>query len=291
LVVLARGGIRTAAVPPSVSVEPGPAPGGGSSPGTAGSRRGRRLRHPPDPDRHPRRGAPDHLRGPRRPPDRGQGHHADGTLSDLAYSYTKPGTTTDTNLRQSTTDRVTGRTTTYGYDELNRLTHAGAVEGTRTADYAYDKNGPAGRVPRRRVLQRRWYGRIRRRPTSLQRRTDALRCAACEDVRRRRLAYRGARADPLHGRRPLPRQEWIDTVVEDARTAGASVEVFDYPGSGHLFTDPGPPDEYDEQAAALLWPCALRPALLPPPRGWPSYRSPGCSDRRLSNDPRADARR
>lgn len=47
-------------------------------------------------------------------------------------------------------------------------------------------------------------------------------------------------------------------MVEDARTAGASVEVFDYPGSGHLFTDPGLPDEHDEQAAALLWPCALR---------------------------------
>ncbi len=71
--------------------------------------------------------------------------NAGGTLSDLAYSYTKPGTTTDTNLRQSTTDKVTGRTTTYGHDELNRLTHAGAVQTTPTTgadyDYAYDKNG------------------------------------------------------------------------------------------------------------------------------------------------------
>jgi len=71
--------------------------------------------------------------------------NAGGTLSDLAYSYTKPGTTTDTNLRQSTTDKVTGRTTTYGYDELNRLTHAGAVQTSPTSgadyDYAYDKNG------------------------------------------------------------------------------------------------------------------------------------------------------
>lgn len=71
--------------------------------------------------------------------------NAGGTLSDLAYSYTKPGTTTDTNKRQNVTDKITGRTTSYGYDELNRLTHAGAVETTPTTgadyDYAYDKNG------------------------------------------------------------------------------------------------------------------------------------------------------
>lgn len=39
--------------------------------------------------------------------------------------------------------------------------------------------------------------------------------------------------------------------------AGASAQVFDYPGSGHLFTDPSIPGEYDEQAAALLWHRAL----------------------------------
>jgi dienelactone hydrolase len=57
---------------------------------------------------------------------------------------------------------------------------------------------------------------------------------------------------------PRRRQEWIDTVVNDVRAAGAQVEVFDYPGDGHLFTDPSLPDEYDEQAATLLWPRALR---------------------------------
>lgn len=54
-------------------------------------------------------------------------------------------------------------------------------------------------------------------------------------------------------RDPFRRQEWIDTVVEDIHAAGASVEVFSYPGSGHLFTDPSLPDEYDEPAATLLW--------------------------------------
>ncbi len=56
---------------------------------------------------------------------------------------------------------------------------------------------------------------------------------------------------------PFRQQDWIDTVVSDARAAGASIEVFDYPGSGHLFTDPSLPEEYDEQAAELLWQRAL----------------------------------
>lgn len=59
-------------------------------------------------------------------------------------------------------------------------------------------------------------------------------------------------------RDPRRRQEWIDTVVNDVRAAGAQVEVFDYPGGGHLFTDPSLPEEYDEQAATLLWSRALR---------------------------------
>jgi dienelactone hydrolase len=52
---------------------------------------------------------------------------------------------------------------------------------------------------------------------------------------------------------PRRRQEWIDAVVADVRAAGGLVEVFDYPGSGHLFTDPSLLDEYDEPAATLLW--------------------------------------
>jgi dienelactone hydrolase len=33
----------------------------------------------------------------------------------------------------------------------------------------------------------------------------------------------------------------------------AGCEVFDYPGSAHLFTDPSLPAEFDPQAAELLW--------------------------------------
>lgn len=56
---------------------------------------------------------------------------------------------------------------------------------------------------------------------------------------------------------PLRHQEWIDSVVHDARRAGASVEVFDYQATGHLFTDASLPAEYDPQATDLLWQRAL----------------------------------
>lgn len=64
---------------------------------------------------------------------------------------------------------------------------------------------------------------------------------------------------------PMRHQEWNDAFVADVRAAGASVEVFDYPVSGHLFTDPSLPGEYDSSAAELLWEralafCAARPA-------------------------------
>ena len=52
---------------------------------------------------------------------------------------------------------------------------------------------------------------------------------------------------------PTRNQEWIDAVAESVRAAGRSLEVFDYDGSGHLFTDPSLPGEYDPVAAALLW--------------------------------------
>jgi hypothetical protein len=38
------------------------------------------------------------------------------------------------------------------------------------------------------------------------------------------------------------------------------VEVYDHAGSGHPFTDPSLPDEYDERTAALHWQGA--PAFL-----------------------------
>jgi len=52
---------------------------------------------------------------------------------------------------------------------------------------------------------------------------------------------------------PFRSQEWIEAVTADVRAAGASIEIFDYPGSGHLFTDPSLPQEYDEPATELLW--------------------------------------
>ncbi|ABS03444.1 dienelactone hydrolase family protein [Kineococcus radiotolerans] len=52
---------------------------------------------------------------------------------------------------------------------------------------------------------------------------------------------------------PFRRQEWIDALVADITASGSRVEVFDHPGSGHLFTDPSLPDEHDPLAAASLW--------------------------------------
>jgi dienelactone hydrolase len=39
----------------------------------------------------------------------------------------------------------------------------------------------------------------------------------------------------------------------DVEAGGGTFEVFDYPGKGHLFTDPSLPDEYDAESTELLW--------------------------------------
>jgi dienelactone hydrolase len=52
---------------------------------------------------------------------------------------------------------------------------------------------------------------------------------------------------------PFRSQEWVDAVAASIRSAGAPVEVFDYPGDGHLFTDASLPGEYQPDEAALLW--------------------------------------
>lgn len=57
--------------------------------------------------------------------------------------------------------------------------------------------------------------------------------------------------DPKHS------PEWLDAFVTDVRRAHAPVEVFGYPGEGHLFTDPSLPAEYDQRAAELFWSRAL----------------------------------
>lgn len=56
---------------------------------------------------------------------------------------------------------------------------------------------------------------------------------------------------------PFRDQGWIDALLDDVRRAGAPIEAFDYPGSGHLFTDPSLPAEYDKEAASVLWERAL----------------------------------
>jgi dienelactone hydrolase len=48
-------------------------------------------------------------------------------------------------------------------------------------------------------------------------------------------------------------QEWIDAVAAAVERAGATADVFDYPGSGHLFADPSKPDEYQPAEAELMW--------------------------------------
>jgi dienelactone hydrolase len=52
---------------------------------------------------------------------------------------------------------------------------------------------------------------------------------------------------------PFRQQESIDAVSRDIHMAGATVEIFDYPGSGHLFTDASLPLEYDAASSELLW--------------------------------------
>ncbi|MFY0406205.1 dienelactone hydrolase family protein [Solicola sp. PLA-1-18] len=52
---------------------------------------------------------------------------------------------------------------------------------------------------------------------------------------------------------PFRQQAWADSVATSVRAAGAELEVFDYPGAGHLFTDETLPDEHDPEAAELLF--------------------------------------
>jgi RHS repeat-associated protein len=58
-------------------------------------------------------------------------------LTNLSYSYDNGAT--DTGLRQSVVDNVTGKTTSYRYDSANRL--ASAVSPDASYAYSYDANG------------------------------------------------------------------------------------------------------------------------------------------------------
>ncbi|MGI9015560.1 MAG: dienelactone hydrolase family protein [Euzebya sp.] len=52
---------------------------------------------------------------------------------------------------------------------------------------------------------------------------------------------------------PFRTQEFIDSVASSVAASGSRLEVFDYPGSGHLFADRSLPKEYDRASATLLW--------------------------------------
>jgi dienelactone hydrolase len=52
---------------------------------------------------------------------------------------------------------------------------------------------------------------------------------------------------------PFRDQAEIDGMAVDVRAAGAGFELFEYPGAGHLFTDPSLPTEYDSAATETLW--------------------------------------
>ncbi len=56
---------------------------------------------------------------------------------------------------------------------------------------------------------------------------------------------------------PWREQEEIDAAVRDVEAGGGTLEVFDYPGGGHLFNDSTLPAEYDAAATELMWSRAL----------------------------------
>ena len=56
---------------------------------------------------------------------------------------------------------------------------------------------------------------------------------------------------------PRRAQDWLDETIAQIRAAGATVDLFEYAGNGHLFTDPSRVDEYDAKAAGQLWPRVL----------------------------------
>lgn len=53
---------------------------------------------------------------------------------------------------------------------------------------------------------------------------------------------------------PFRSEDMVRRFGSDVQAAGAKYEYFDYPGvAGHLFTDTSRPDEYDREAAELMW--------------------------------------
>jgi dienelactone hydrolase len=52
---------------------------------------------------------------------------------------------------------------------------------------------------------------------------------------------------------PKRHEGWADELAASIVEVGAKVDVFAYPGSGHLFTDPTLPDEYDPALTEQMW--------------------------------------
>ena len=52
---------------------------------------------------------------------------------------------------------------------------------------------------------------------------------------------------------PFRSDENTVEVAQSIRDAGGEVELFDYPGAGHLFTDTSMVDEFDAESAELMW--------------------------------------
>jgi dienelactone hydrolase len=55
---------------------------------------------------------------------------------------------------------------------------------------------------------------------------------------------------------PFEPHDWLNAWYLQMRRAGADVEIYRYPGAGHLYTDPELPD-YDAEAAEDTWSVAL----------------------------------
>jgi dienelactone hydrolase len=56
---------------------------------------------------------------------------------------------------------------------------------------------------------------------------------------------------------PWREQEELEQTVRDVEAGGGTIEVFDYPGAGHLFTDRSLPAEYDPVVTETFWSRAL----------------------------------
>ena len=52
---------------------------------------------------------------------------------------------------------------------------------------------------------------------------------------------------------PKRQEGWADELAASISESGAWAEVYSYPGTGHLFTDPTLPDEYDPELTEQLW--------------------------------------